>query len=402
MVRKISSSLVFVDKNTILKNGILSLSEDGTVLSVEDTGGQLKEQAGLEHYNGLLVPGFVNAHCHLELSHLRGKIEKGVGLHNFVGALVRNRNAGKTEIYEAQIKAVREMQQGGTVAVGDISNSNDSFSLKQESNLHFYTFLELFGLDPSQAEISFQTAESLLEQYFDKNVSISPHAPYSTNWKLFELIKKRAEEHDSIISMHNQETASENEFFKTKTGKMADAFARIGFDLKKFDETGMNSLLSVQGLLPKNNTILLVHNSFSRASDVVAFYKEHTRDKVFWVSCPKSNLYIEGQLPNYQMLLRKKAQIAIGTDSLASNDKLSMLEEIVCICKNNPEIPLPEVLEWASINGAKALGFDKLLGDFTPGKKPGVNLIYGIDLHKLQLDDYAMVKPMLHDEAAVL
>jgi len=395
MHRKISASYIFINKDTLLKNGILTVSEDGCILEITDTQGELKETAGTEHYNGLLTPGFINTHCHLELSHLKGKIERSIGLHQFVGQVVKNRNTDKAQIYEAQQYAVREMEMGGTVAVGDISNTSDSFAVKQESLLQFYTFIELFGLDPTQAEASFSVAESLTEQYFDNNISISPHAPYSTNYKLFEFIKKRALENSSILSMHNQECASENEFFKTKTGNMAEAFARIGFDLDKFETTGKNSLASVQSLLPTKNKILLIHNSFTKASDLVELYREHKKNNIFLTTCPKSNLYIEGQLPNYNMMRRKKAQITIGTDSLASNDKLSMLEEIICISKHEPEIPLPEILEWACINGAKALGFDNTLGSFEVGKKPGINLIYGLDLHNMKINDYTMVKPML-------
>lgn len=392
MIRKISASLVFIDSHTILKNGVVTVDENGIIQSIEDNGGNLKESQHIEHYNGLLVPGFVNTHTHLELSHLKGKIDKEIGLDRFVGQVVRLRSAEQQEIEDAQKLAIRQMKMSGTVAAGDISNGSDSFSVKKESDLLFYTFIELFGLDPANAEEAMNGAQKLIAEYPLPYISISPHAPYSTNSKLLALIKEHAENACSVLSMHNQECDAENEFFLNKTGKLAEAFERIGFDLNKFAETGKNSLESVTEYLPQMLNKVLVHNSVTNKEDIDILRQNMDLDTCFWATCPKSNLYIENKLPDYNLFRSEGLQVTIGTDSLASNDTLSIIEEMKVITSHFKEIPLVEIISWATINGAKALGFADRLGSFEEGKRPGINLIENMHLHSLELTEKSTVR----------
>jgi cytosine/adenosine deaminase-related metal-dependent hydrolase len=142
---------------------------------------------------------------------------------------------------------------------------------------------------------------------------------------------------------------------------------------------------------PSGN-LILVHNTFT---DEITIEKVKNRGKLFWCLCPNSNMYIEQALPPVRMLMEKDCNIVIGTDSLASNTRISILEELKTLQLNFPEIPLQTLVEWSSLNGAKALCQDKEYGSIEPGKKPGLILIENADLHNLRLTAESSVVRMI-------
>jgi len=151
---------------------------------------------------------------------------------------------------------------------------------------------------------------------------------------------------------------------------------KLGIRYSWFTPTGLSPLESVAGYMPRENPLLLVHNTFSTEKDVD--FALSAFDNVFWALCPNANLYIEDALPDVPLLIEKSAQITIGTDSPASNRKLSVLEEIKTISGKFPQIPLAEMLKWSSLNGARFLGIDDRYGSFRKGRQPGINLISGL------------------------
>ena len=126
--------------------------------------------------------------------------------------------------------------------------------------------------------------------------------------------------------------------------------------------------------LTKLSTIILVHNTFTSEEDVLFLQEYHKKNpqQIYFCLCPNANLYIENILPPVHLFRKNNFKIVLGTDSLASNETLSILDEIKTLRKNFPEISLDEMLQWATLNGAKALGFENELGSFDAGKKPGV------------------------------
>ena len=208
-----------------------------------------------------------------------------------------------------------------------------------------------------------------------KRQSLVPHAPYSVSPRLWTLLSEHFESH--TISMHNQETPAENEFFQTKTGSFLGMYERTKVSLDFFEATGLSSLQSVLPVLKNATTSILVHNSFTNAEDIDAV--RNKMPNTFWCLCPNANQYIEQTMPPIELLRSEKANIVIGTDSYASNWSLSVLDELKTIQKHNPTIPVSEMLQWATLNGARALQMDKHLGSFEKGKKPGVVLLKGVD-----------------------
>jgi aminodeoxyfutalosine deaminase len=397
-VRKISATYIFPGNQPPLKNGILICEDDGTVMDLIDTGGQLREQAGLEQYSGILVPGFVNAHCHLELSHLEEKIPKKTGLGGFLGAINKLRNSEVENLEEAMKHAEFQMWNSGIVAVGDISNSYVSLEIKRSSKIHYHTFVEAFGFHPSRAERAFALAEFVesLFREFGLSASVTPHSPYSVSELLFQKIRKKALAENTILSVHNQESQAEIEFFLKGTGPVFQHLSQtLALDVSHWQPAGKSSLEFTLSFIPRENPLLLVHNTFSSPADIQMLKRKRNMENTFLVLCLNANLYIEDRLPQVLLFQKEKMNICLGTDSLASNHALSILQEMITLQHNFPEISLQDLVEWGSLNGSRALDLTDLFGSFEPGKRPGVNLITGVDLQRLKLTDKSKVKKLM-------
>jgi len=370
MYQKFQATQIFTGTELLEDQLVLITQKDGTIeamVGIEDAGDDV------QNFEGILTPGFVNAHCHLELSHMKGMIPAHTGLQEFVKQIVALRQVEPDAIQEAIVLAESEMMASGIVAVGDISNTLDTLTQKAKHNLAYYSFVELYDLDPIRANEKIIAGLEIQKQFQENCVraSLVPHAPYSVTNDLWNLLSAHFGVH--TISMHNQETPDENEFFKTKTGSFLGMYERTKVNLDFFEATGLSSLQSILPIFKNVHHGILVHNSFTSAEDIQAVQAAMTN--AFWCLCPNANQYIEQTMPPIELLRSQKANIVIGTDSYASNWSLSVLDELKTIQQYHPQIPLEEMLQWATINGARALQMDKHLGSFEQGKKPGVVLI---------------------------
>jgi len=392
-MRKISASFIFTGKNEFLRNGILVLDDDNIVTDVIDTSGVIKEIPFLEYYNGIIVPGFINAHCHLELSYLKGIFQHTESLVGFVKQMIQKRENNYENRIESIIRSDREMQFNGIVGCGDISNSSISFEAKAKSKLMYHTFIEVLGLNEIKTEQNFIDAKDLLNNALKcsiGNASIAPHASYSVESNLFKNLFEFSTEHNSIISIHNQESEEENSIFTKNPGELAEVLKQVGWKKDSFPNTNLSSIVSISQYLPFQNPILFIHNIFTTKEDIT--FAQNLFKNRYWVFCPKSNLFITNLIPDISLFENEYDRICIGTDSLASNDTLSVLEEIKVLQIRFPELKLNYLLQWATINGAKALGMDTELGSFEKGKRPGVNLLYNVDIQQLKITDKTQLK----------
>ncbi|PST84680.1 amidohydrolase [Pedobacter yulinensis] len=372
MVRYFSADKVYPVTSAPLERGVVGMEADGRVAGVWSEADFDAALGRVERHRGALVPGFVNTHCHLELSHLRGKFPRHTGLPGFVQLVMSRRGAGNEEIGAAMLAADDEMHRNGIVAVGDISNNAASRAVKLESRLHYHTFVEALGFNPARAAEIFASVVALERQFAPLSVSIVPHAPYSVSQKLFALLGQHAMERHATLSIHNQETADENLFFQKKQGEFVELYEKMGLDLAFFEPPGLNSLPATVGHLPATQKQLLVHNTFTTEADYRSATARHSR--LYWCLCPAANRYIENRLPDVAMLERLGARITLGTDSLASNTELNILAEMK-ILQEEAQIPLANLLCWATWNGAEFLGLSDWAGSLENGKKPGLNLI---------------------------
>ena len=389
MYQKFQATQIFTGTELLEDQLVLITQKDGTIealVGIEDAGDEV------QNFEGILSPGFVNAHCHLELSHMKGMIPAHTGLQEFVKQIVALRKVEQHIVEEAIIAAENEMYHNGIVAVGDICNTLDTLSIKHKHKLAYYSFVELYDLDPSRSDDKIH-AGLKMQEAFEQNcvrASLVPHAPYSVSFNLWKLLSNYFGAH--TISMHNQETMDENEFFEKKTGSFLGMYERTKVSLDFFEATGLSSLQSVLPYFKKAARSILVHNSFTSASDIKAVQKEMPNS--FWCLCPNANQYIEETMPPIELLRANGAEIVLGTDSYASNWSLNIIDELKTIQKYNPSIPLSEMLGWATMNGARALQMEKGLGSFEKGKKPGVVLIEGVNSNG-QLENKSISKRII-------
>lgn len=377
-MRKISADIVFPVSSLPVKNGIVIISDDGKLNeNVLDPCSLDHSIPDVEKHEGFICPGFINAHCHLELSWLKHKMPEHTGLDQFIINLENVRREGDDEKLDAVISAEQEMMNCGIVAVGDICNSDITFPVKQKSSLYYHNFIESFASAPSKADKVFKKALQLYDKIssLEKNnsASVTPHAPYSLSKKLFQLLKEHDEKTGNILSIHHQESEEENKFFLTKNGNIKEMHFRFGVEHSDFSDCGKRPLEAISPYISKNNSFQLVHNTVASEADIdfaLSYFP-----KVYWCFCPNANLFIEQKLPDFALFFNKGCKITVGTDSYASNKFLSILEELKTIRNNLPFLPLHEMLKWATMNGAEFLGVSERFGTLEKGKTPGIVLL---------------------------
>jgi aminodeoxyfutalosine deaminase len=366
--RKIKGNDIFTGTDFTGQNKVLITQQDGKIEAIID-----EKDAGddIEVFDGIICPGFINAHCHIELSHLKNKIAPHTGLVNFIEEILKQRLPLDEAQQQAMLAAEMELYDSGTVAVGDICNTTNSIALKKNSKVYWHNFLEVSGFLNSIADERWQSIQTVAND-FEKNdlpFSIVPHAPYSVSQQLFEKINSASAKKN--ISIHNQECADENNFFMHRTGSFLTLYKNLGIDISSFDATQKTSLQSWWPSFNQQQSIILVHNTFTNEEDIALVNNDH-----YFCICANANQYIEQAVPPINLLHSLNKNIVIGTDSYASNYQLNMLEEIKTIQRvMQSPINFKHILQWATLNGAKALQLDKKLGSFEKNKLPGVVFI---------------------------
>jgi cytosine/adenosine deaminase-related metal-dependent hydrolase len=381
-MKRFSAQFIFTNSGPPLKRGLITVDDDGTILNVENFDGALKENQSVEFYNGIIIPGFVNCHCHLELSHLKGVIDEGKGLGNFLMKLSSIRDSEDDDIISSAHSADRDLQNEGIVLCADICNTSTTFDIKKKSRIQYLNLLEVFGIIPENASRRMEEIFNMSRKADDLGLTyyIIPHSAYSLSLSLFRLLKEKTAD-NQVTSIHFMETEGEALFLSNHSGPLK----------KSFDETG---LLPNDFLLPRNHltaildevtpsgNLILVHNTFAD-KEIVKGVNE--RGNTFWCLCPCSNLYIEKKVPPVEMMMTEGCEIVIGTDSFASNRKLSILSELKTLQQHFPGINLETLIRWATINGAKALCEEDNYGKIAPGMKPGLLLLQDVDLQNFRL-----------------
>ncbi len=380
MNRFISADYVFPVSEKPIVQGVVEIDSEGQIQQIYKDRRDLPQHANIESFKGILVPGFVNAHCHLELSHLKGKIKRGQGLVTFILDLMRERKKSDAEeIQRAMVIADAQMHENGIVAVGDHANTTESVAVKKASPIYYHTFLELIGFDPNDASEAIEQANSKWMAYKSAGLagSISPHAPYSVSKELFLLFRRMNANSSTLLSIHNQETAEENLFFRYKTGDILRLYDKLGINTDLLKPSFKSSLTTYGLWLPKASVIQLVHNTFTKSKEMN--FVRRIGLNVRWCLCPNANLYIEEALPKLEHFMQDGAELTLGTDSLASNEQLCILSEMKQLHFRHEELTLHDSLKWATLNGAKFLGIQDTFGTLEVGKTPGLLLLDHID-----------------------
>jgi cytosine/adenosine deaminase-related metal-dependent hydrolase len=367
-MRYLTANMIYPISTDPIPGGVIVVNDSGVIMDIIDPEKQIiSSEESLEKFDGILCPGFVNTHCHLELSHLKNRMTTKSGLPGFISEIVAKREDDRSAIIAAAKEADDEMYQSGIVAVGDISNTDVSIEIKQRSKIHYHSFVELFDLYPERAQLVFESGLGLLSAFQRNNLlaSFCPHAPYTVSPLLMNMIADHAIKNNSPVTIHNQETESENEMFEHKKGSLFEKLGQMIPGYQPWEINGKSSIMYASEILGKETQ--LVHNTFTRREDLYSGTLEN-----YFCLCVNANLFIENRLPEVFMLFDAGCKITLGTDSYASNHSLTIFDEIKTIRNNFPGIPLSEILKWATWNGARFMGIENKFGTLEKGKTPGI------------------------------
>ncbi len=323
----------------------------------------------------------MNAHCHLELCHLKDKVKNANSLLDFLLQMFQL----SASPYDENLTSNWDkfMYETGVSVVGDISNTFNTANIKKNSKIRYINFVELLGTTSERCKNDIEQYKSVREKFLAANqnpdeIIACPHAPYSVSPELFQTINLLNGENKKMISIHNQESFDENLLYKNHNGGFVERFP---LDLSSIPATGKTSLQSMNQL--DYQRVIFVHNIYSSDEDL-DFAKRNYKEPYF-VICPKSNIMLEKKMLNVNKLISRNLPICIGTDSLSSNDSLSMIDELKVFSENFPQIPLTDIIKFSTINGAKALGLESEFGTLSKGKTPGIVLIENVDFQEFKL-----------------
>ncbi len=352
------------------KNPLITLDDKGTITSIETDVENLDSLDRVEFFSGALIPGMVNSHCHLEYSYVKGMIPRGGGLPKFISSIIGIKITDPTTDEEKSRAAKvqdTKMYSDGVTAVADHNNNDYVYSVKEESKIYYHSLVELYDVDDQSADKTFCDGIERQNQHKKLSLaaSVNPHATYTME--------------DDLVALCGGSKSAQN-------GEKATGPLSIHFK-ESIEMAGAEEADRVfAALSPERDSIMLIHSIYASKEDIeraISLYG----DKLTVVTCPLSNLYIENNITDIELLRSKGVRIAIGTDSLSSNDLLSMVDEIKCLSERYPNIALEEIIEWATINGAQSIGIDSWAGTLEVGKRPGIVNLTGLDLESFKLTE---------------
>lgn len=358
----------FSKENKIEKNHVIKTTSDGTIVDIIPFE-KIKDNNDIIHLKGLLIPGLINSHCHLELSWAEGYCKANKGIEVFYDEMkgIHNKAPSNENINSSIEKIITHLKKQGVVAVADTSNTSISISEKKKSNIYFHTFLEIVGADPEKAQEIFDNITKTSYLFYKENLSssISIHTLFTLSNRLMELSSKEIKNNRKANSIHFLESIEEKNYYEKK-------------NLFKFSkESKYNSATEAAcKLLPLENRTLFVHNTFATKQDLDTILNNF--NDAWFCFCPSSNLFISNKLADIPMFYKKTSNILIGTDSICTNKEMDLFNDIDIILKNYPELKIEQLLMAATINGAKFLNIEKQYGSIEKNKKPGL----------IQVEDY--------------
>ena len=362
-----------------IENGFVEFGAEGKVLRTGRCDDPSSEPC---FHEGALVPGFVNAHCHVELSSMKGLFRKGTGMAGFIDQINALRDTKSPEEKRRDLRdAMDLMWERGVSAMADISNGSDSFAIKAAHPMYTRTFLEVFGTEPEDCPAVMAGVRALQREAasFGLDAAPTPHACYTMSPELVTAASAAALA-AGFLSFHSEETDEEEDMLKYGRGPMWENRKAAGMSVPPV--TGRSSLLYFIDRLkaarpaPYDAHILLVHEVCmdQEGTNAVKAAMRHP----YVALCPLSNLFIHNALPPVGLMRENGLKLCVGTDSLSSNDDLDIVAELYCLQRHFPGIPLGELLTWACRNGAEFLSRPEL-GALEAGRKPGLVLVDQLD-----------------------
>lgn len=368
-MKKITANLVLTP-NGFEKGVVITLDDNSVIAKMEYNVENIDSISGLEYYNGVIIPGMVNSHSHIEYSYVKGLIPQGGGLPEFIrsiiGIKIKNEIPDSVKKEQASIWD-KKLYEQGVVAVADHNNNDYVHEMKSSSSVYYHDLIELFDVDNQTADETFSQGIKRMEhsRSLGLGATVIPHACYTME--------------DRLIALTGGEVVS-NDGIKA-TGVFSTHF-KESVDLGGEKETSR----IIDNVSKDRSSVIFVHCIYAKEEDLKPAMDKFG-DKLTICSCPMSNLYIENKIGDFDLFRRLGIRMVLGTDSLSSNTMLSMVDEMKCLSRNYPNIPTEEIISMATINGAKAIEIDSWAGTIEEGKRPGLVLLEGMDLMKIKFTE---------------
>ncbi|MEN3339746.1 MAG: aminodeoxyfutalosine deaminase [Acidobacteriota bacterium] len=345
--------------------------------------------------NVAILPGLVNAHTHLELSWMRGRVPPGGSMPEWASRLMALRRSVSAEPREPIVDAVREVRAAGTALVGDVTNTLAAYDVLADSELGGAVFRELLGFSADNPQQVVADASAQLDALMPiawLRPSLVPHAPYSVSPALFRAIAAVAGAR--AVSVHLGESAEELRFLREGTGAWRELLARLGAWTDSWIPPGCGPVEYLDRLGLVSPQLLAVHGTHFDADETARLAQAGATIVV----CPRSNRWTGAGTPPIAQFYASGVRVAVGTDSLASVEDLNLFSELAAVRRLAPDVPAARLLESATLHGASALGFGAEFGAIAPGLRadliavripPGVEdveeyLVSGIEPHDVR------------------
>jgi cytosine/adenosine deaminase-related metal-dependent hydrolase len=312
-----------------------------------------------------ILPGLVNAHTHLELSWMRGRVPPADAMPDWASRVIGLRQSADGDARAPIVEAIREARATGTALVGDITNTLAAYDPLVESELYAAVFLELIGFRVAEPESLLCDAMQRLSALAPNErlrASIVPHAPYSVSPELMRAI---ATSGTHPISIHLAESREEIRFLHDGTGPWRELLERLGAWSGNWVPPGCGPVEYLDRLGMVSDRLVAVHGVNLTAQELARLAAVGAAV----VTCPRSNRWTGAGEPSLQRFFDSGVRVALGTDSLASVDDLNLFNEMQAVRQRAPHVPARRILHSATLEGANVLGFGAELGSLEPGKR---------------------------------
>jgi cytosine/adenosine deaminase-related metal-dependent hydrolase len=381
-MRAVHADAVVTGDADVLRDGAVVVDDHGSVVDCGPAGEVLPRHAGVgvERVRGVLLPGLVNAHTHLELSALRGMVPGGAGFVPWVEHMIGARAEGRPEDDPSAIeRAVDELEACGTVAVGEVTNSLAAVGELARRGFVGCVFHEVFGVEREPLEARVADLPHVVEERVGAwpakafAYAPSPHTLYTTHPTVVRRLVSDARERGVRASLHLAEHSAERRFLEHGDGPIPAWYeARLKLRRDKLEYPRRSPVAFADDLGALGPHVLCVHLTDARAVELERVAERGAPV----ILCPRSNLFIETRLP--PLLAARAAGIfpALGTDSLASNASLDVLAEARALADRFPTVAARDLVRMATWEGARALGREEV-GRIARGATPGLFAIEG-------------------------